>query len=438
MIIQRKTFVGVILTLLIISVFLPNLNNSLIRFDQLTIYVIFIILASISLLKFQIPKQSISLILFIFFLLLISIFGIAFSNDYKFLQNRELYDVLSNFEKFTRIIALVFIVNYLINSLNLENTYKLKNFLINFFLLLLCIHTLFMLYVLFQKNIPEIILNNYWMISEDNLIDSVAGRSYLNSRITGIFQQPMEVGCVYMLGVLLFLYKCEFNYIFILKKFYILILLLLGGILSVSKTFYLGITITSLIFIFNYRNLFLNFIIIFFLFYLFFSFVNVNYLSLDWSGMKNYLIIFEMIKSFEINKVLTALSGGRFGSTESAQTLMFNQILNNSFFVGFGLGSFAANEVPVDSGYMHIFYLCGFIGLISMVFVLLYTFVIFFKMYLYNKTNENLFMLLFLIYIIFVNTGAPIFILNRTSTVIWVFLTLFALYISKKKSLILK
>ena len=42
MIIQRKIFVGVILTLLIISVFLPNLNNSLIRFDQLTIYVIFI------------------------------------------------------------------------------------------------------------------------------------------------------------------------------------------------------------------------------------------------------------------------------------------------------------------------------------------------------------------------------------------------------------
>lgn len=438
MMISKENWVTGTLYLLIFSTFLPYSNDLLIRLDQLIVYILFLYFIFRSLLSFRVPLYGIFIILFVTYLIAISFIGVYLVSDNYFLQNREFYYIIADLESFIMIIAIVYVVSNLINYFDTNQLDKVKYKIINFYIILLCIHTLFMLFVTVKSEIPDFILNYYWQTTEMDLINTVAGRSYLNARFTGIFQQPMEVGCAYMIGLLLFVYKCNYDVITLFKKFHIIILLFIGGLLALSKTFYLGVFFFTLLWLIKFKNITIFLIILIIIFYLGFIILTFYDPILNWNGINNILIIYEMVKTFEFDKIINAFSGGRFGSVESAQTLMFNQVRENSPVFGHGLGSFAANEVPIDSGYIHMFYLCGLIGLYSFIIALVIGMFFVIRDYYNIRINEYLLLLTFVIYIVIVNIGAPIFILNRVSLTLFLFLVFFIIYGKKYKKNILR
>jgi hypothetical protein len=287
--------------------------------------------------------------------------------------------------------------------------------------------------VYLDGSIPSFILEYYWQLNDGDIASTVAGRSYLNSRILGIFSQPMEAGCAYTIGVLLILYQGNFKFTYYFQKLPIITLLFIGGIFSISKTFYLGVILILLISLLRFKNFFLNLFLMFFLIFA----VYIFYFSFDpfneWGGWINFKNIYNMLSTFQISTIMNALTGGRFGTNESAQLLMYNQIMTNSPLFGFGLGSFAANEVPVDSGYMFIFYLSGLIGFITFVIFIFAFFYISMGKYLRSKLDDDLFILILVSYLIVVNIGAPIFILNRVMVILWIILMIFLIQQEKIK-----
>ena len=139
-----------------------------------------------------------------------------------------------------------------------------------------------------------------------------------------------------------------------------------------------------------------------------------------------------MISSFEPSQIIDALSAGRFSNPESAITLMINQVSEYSPFFGFGAGSFAANEVPVDSGYMLFYYQAGMIGFLIFFTTILIMVVLQSLKIINSPGDDNLFLYLLLIYILGTSIGSPVLFLNRSGTILWVFVILFLIHEDKK------
>ena len=425
---------NLILIILIFSAFLPYLSTLPIRIEQLIIYFFgFMFLFNIFV-SFKIPKNGIYISSILLILVFFSLIPIIFIDDVnlQMLNSRSLLYIISDIERLIRVIFIILIVTISLKSTKAEEFYKIKNACINTFLFLLIINTSLILFIFISDILPTYLLENYWNTDKDNLTDTVAGRSYLNGRFTGIFTQPMESGFTYGLGVLLLLYKNKFKFLFNFRDFIILIFLMIGGILSISKIFFLGIFFIIILIVFlKFKNTFLNLITLLFLITV--AFIIFNLVSVfEWAGMKSYSIIFSMFSSFEPAQIIDALSAGRFSNPESPITLMINQVSEYSPFFGFGAGSFAANEVPVDSGYMLFYYQAGMIGFLIFFTTILIMVVLQSLKIINSPGDDNLFLYLLLIYILGTSIGSPVLFLNRSGTILWVFVILFLIHEDKK------
>ena len=127
------------------------------------------------------------------------------------LQDRSTFYVLADLERLIRVVFIIIIVSSILNNIKSSDFDHIKTKCINLFLILLSLNTLLIIYVLISKDLPQFILDLYWNTDRAFLSDTVAGRSYLNGRYTGIFIQPMESGFAYGLGFILLLYKNKFN-----------------------------------------------------------------------------------------------------------------------------------------------------------------------------------------------------------------------------------
>ncbi len=426
-----------ILKILIISVFLPSVIFIFpIRLDQLLIFFFGFVTFFGFFVKWKVPRDGSFFCVCILVLVIIALLPIFLIEEksLQMLQDRSLIYVISDVERLIRVVIIILISASVLQNQNLTDINKLKSSCINLFFLLLSINSLLIFYIAVSNNLPNFLLDFYWLTTQESLNETVAGRSYLNSRITGIFLQPMESGFAYGLGFLLLLYKNKFSFIFDLKKLILIILIFIGGILSISKVFFIGVFFITIItlfiklqkFIINIITLFILSIISFFIF----SFVPLE----DWNGLNNYSILFEMIFSFDIELMIDALTAGRFANPESPVIQMIEQVSKFSPYLGFGAGSFAANEVPVDSGYMLFYYQTGFIGFTIFV-LLIILLVVNQSVKIINIPNDdNYFIYILLLYIITTSIGSPVLFLNRSGTILWIFIMIFLVHENKKKS----
>jgi hypothetical protein len=84
-------------------------------------------------------------------------------------------------------------------------------------------------------------LRFFWTASRSELaVDSVAVRAAQLGRLSGIFNQPLESGMAYSLGAFLLVYWVHHERRFSLASILIGALVLVGGLLSVSKVFFAG------------------------------------------------------------------------------------------------------------------------------------------------------------------------------------------------------
>jgi hypothetical protein len=265
-----------------------------------------------------------------------------------------------------------------------------------------------------------VIIQYFWRETE-----SVASNAMTNGRYTGIFNQPMEAGIAYTIGLFAWLYLAENKFIDIrIKSTLSLILMVVGGLFTVSKVFLiggLGLFIVGAILIKNVRSRIIRLSLLFTLL----GFPAYNYLLNTWDGI-NYLFRFFDKNSYQ-QGFINLITAGRYGGSNAQQGDFFSKIWESSPVYGEGLGS----QRVVDSGFFHFFADGGIIGLVFYLLIIITICYSIIKFTYYTKfSSETKFFVGITILIIVASFGAPVFTLNRSSVIVWLFLGLLLNYLS--------
>ncbi|MEK2458012.1 hypothetical protein [Tetragenococcus halophilus] len=271
--------------------------------------------------------------------------------------------------------------------------------------------------------ITMLIINTTWafisMISDVTTInlyfwggeDSVALRALTNGRYSGIFNQPMEAGTIYSIGLFCWYYLLKIKKQLKIGDFLALMFLTLGGLLSVSKVFLvIGFPMFLLVMLIN-KTFYRHFIKVL-SWTILFAIITLQLLVV-WKGGE-YLLRF-----WKPGQNLTTLvTAGRFGEN-SQQKLLFNSVIEHNYLLGGGYGF----SNVYDSLYFYFFSIGGIVGLI----LLLILYLSFFKQIinqLKNSRNETIILLLLFFFIIMAGFGAPVLVLNRVDIVLWLLITI--------------
>lgn len=363
------------LYLLVVSFFFPiiPLVDGL-RFDQIILYFIFLfdliyIFLFPSRFKFSLNKI---LIPFLLLLILITSFFATILNYKNFTSEN-----IAPLENILNPLALSFIL-YLYFSFEYTNSSHIRG-IINVSIYFIIFNSLFSLLSIFI-DVSELMS---YFVSNDNG-NSVWQRSYQLSRYIGFFSQPIEAGFAYSTCLLLFIrdYKNESS----IKYIFFQSIIIIGGIISTSKVFYITIILIIILRLFNYRKYYLLALIIilspFFLKY--FDLALVYFLATRYLETSNFV-----------------------------DDLLF--IYNNNFLIGLGFNS-TVSDNPIDNAYLQILILSGVIGII-------FYFIILYKMVPQINLNKKISSLnsIYFILIFLGGIGSPILTLNKANFFIFLF-----------------
>jgi hypothetical protein len=309
--------------------------------------------------------------------------------------------------------ALIVLMASFTGSISSESAHQLFIKASRCFIWILVANTGIVLYsVIF--GLPKVIVD-YWQpqASEGSLSVLLASASM--SRYLGVFMQPVESGISYALALLLWTYLCRRRRAR-MSDYAILILLLIGGSLSVSKTFIVG---GMMLFIFYWlsgqgiRTL-LNWR---FLVFVVAAFYVITRVFRAWSGVDYFLRLFIPRLNDDPN-LLFLYSAGRLGTTGSV-TQLFASVWRDSPFFGLGFGAIT----PFDSAYAEFFVQGGLVALVAYFLIILNVFYIALKE---RARDDGLgtFLLFLVLLMVGAGFGAPVMTLNRFSIVMWVLLML--------------
>ncbi|MCF1613602.1 hypothetical protein LQF59_00815 [Tetragenococcus koreensis] len=241
--------------------------------------------------------------------------------------------------------------------------------------------------------------------------DSVALRALTNGRYSGIFNQPMESGTIYSIGLFCWYYLVKLKKQIKMNDLVKLIFLFFGGILSVSKVFlFVGAPLFLLAMLTN-KTFYRYFIkvlswsiaTIFLVMQLLVIWKGGNYLARFWAPGQN---------------LASLLTAGRFGEDSQLVTL-FKSVSEHNLFIG---GGYGFSDV-YDSLYFYFFSIGGIIGL-AFLLILLLTFYKQISSQYKKKGSEYIVFLLLFCLIVAGGVGAPILTLNRVNILVWIMIAI--------------
>ncbi|WP_221091156.1 hypothetical protein [Deinococcus aquaedulcis] len=241
---------------------------------------------------------------------------------------------------------------------------------------------------------------------------SVASLSIENGRYSGVFNQPLETGVAYVAGITL-LMRAIVTRKDTFWTWACMIPLLIGGTLSVSKVFVLGVPIVvflTILFEMSRRGFFLTLR----------QWLAISVFTVimgaaawtvagKWAGTDYLLRLFQSQSSGE--SALYLYTAGRFGG----ETLLLEQLaqtFRDEPLFGFGFRSFTA----IDNGYFDAYAQAGIVGLILFIPVIFYLLVIGVSQFtkVYGRMIVTMSVFLFL-----ANQGGPVLTVNRANILIW-------------------
>tara|TARA_B100000579_G_scaffold438023_1_gene471011 strand:+ start:18102 stop:19370 length:1269 start_codon:yes stop_codon:yes gene_type:complete len=394
-----------LLYLLLIGAFGPYLIPSIgIRLDHLFIYGIFGILA----LHNRIYLSKNPSILFMFTLLLILFLSPFFNsiNPLNVISNTLFISQIENYLQ-PIIIFLIF------SSLCPKNIFELDDVFqsgLKLVLWLVALNTIFSIYILFN---PETSLVR--IFSGSKVIGDFGGFSGVTNaelnlttgKFAGIFSQTYIVGFIYSFALLGWAYIYKNNNSQNIKKFLLVLLIGIGGVMSFSKIFLIIGMPLFMIFIGFKRTIYLSMPII----TIFIIMISINSTIIeiirDYEAMK---YIYRLIFGFS-NDFLNIFTSGRFADGSLIIPGIIKVLSANTFF-GLGYGSIETS----DFSFFEIISLGGLVNLIAYSCLLIFlTMPIFFLESLKDKYFYS-----FFIFLSFISSiAAPILTANRISIVIW-------------------
>jgi len=426
--------------LLILGAFGPYLIlNFGLRAEQVMCYCLFILFLPklISLHRIKLDRVTFSIALIWVGIIVLSILAsFAVSKTYA----PTLKEFLAGMDnKLLPLCILLTVGAWQFNQINRQGINLLRDTLSKCALLLgfmLFINTLFGLMtgfdiaqIPFGFNVKDF-LSHFWTSSlSTELSDSVAARALTAGRQTGIFNQPFEAGVMYSTGLLLYMYRYKIMKRINWYDILLLVFLIIGGLLSLSKVFVvLG---TSLCFIYFLQTAkiqqlivkcFMLCIVVISGFFLILHITSESWLGID--ILKNWL----MMSDKSNDSLMVLYSGGRFGT--GLVSAFFSTIWNISPFIGVGFGNIGW---PMDNGYFDMYKHGGIPALI--LYVILIVKLLHYSLkssFIANFPEEASLLRFFVIFLIIAGLGAPVFTVNRVSTIIWLLIGLILPYVRLK------
>lgn len=410
---------------LLLSAFGPIIVQKLnLRFDQFFIYSSFIFL----IIKF--PKSTFTLnknvLLFTSPFFLVAIYSLAISS--LNIDQRSIKSILSGFENFIQPAVLFLLLNFFYFQLNKSEIIKNLHLIFETLVLLLCLHSLFMILSVYYD------YSNFYNLFKPSQ-SFVKNTTHL-VRHSGVFDQPVESGLIYSMALILWLYLFTLKHkikiktsvsIFEMTK---LFLIVSGGLISISKTFlFVGSPLFFIICLFFYKpkEEILQFAAIF-------SFSIFFLLSLaSWPGSSMFLGYFTP-KNYSLDTTISILSGSRYNlimSSDNVTTLQ-SSVLDNfiniyqKHFFGEGITKYMA----FDNGLLEFFSYAGLLGILSFFYLLFLIFYTTWRLHLVDK-KMAIYILAISVLIVIANLGSPVFTLNRVSIPIWIIFFTISTYLDK-------
>ncbi len=247
--------------------------------------------------------------------------------------------------------------------------------------------------------------------------DTVSAVSVTMGRFSGIFNQPIESGMMYSLGLFAWACLTRTKRSILVLDWVILVTLVVGGALSVSKAFLLcglplflwqWLSTKTLRRMLNWR----------FLVVASAGIAGIVALFQRWSGYA-FLARLWLIGNNPGEPNLIALyTSHRFGKENSLVVALFSRVWRESPLYGLG---FAA-ALTLDNAYAEFFVQGGLVGLCGYLLVL--ATMGWQALRYYRAGEENRMQVPIFLLIVLGGLGGPVLTMNRVSTVIWVLLML--------------
>jgi hypothetical protein len=241
-------------------------------------------------------------------------------------------------------------------------------------------------------------------------IDSDLGlwnQVYSLGRYIGLFTQPIEAGIFFSMALFVLVYMYKVRYIGKSSFYLSSIIILVGGMISLSKNFYL-IAIVCAILLYGQLSYwkpsrYITLILISSLF----IFIFIFSIDLTYTNYMNSLI-----EIYQRDGLTAALTAGRFGGDNMTKVeIMFNEFWHKGFFTGFGISSSSV----LDNGFLEYAYQGGIFSLIGYIFFIINGFVI---SYINRKDLTSKFLNIIFVYVLIASVGGPVITSNRSNIIV--------------------
>jgi hypothetical protein len=343
----------------------------------------------------------------------------------------NLYGALAGLENFLQPIALILITSWYFSKLTHTDLLSVFHTACVSLTVLLCFNSLIAISSIFFDTQSFL---NYFVVTGNSggvEMSTVSKLAATMGRFSGIFNQPIESGLAYSIGILCWVYLANIEKKISYSGWIAIILLLIGGAISVSKVFIaLGFPLALLYYVWLNIGIVMRFrksTITGFLI------MGISFISLVTIFVDNWLGWSFLMRLFDFTMIsdkgfLTTFTAGRLDSEDSWVMNLFAETWSEAPICGFGVPV----EVILDNGYLEFFYLGG---IVALTFYILMLFVLVFVALTRKKNDSKCgkFLLLLWILTIFSGIGAPVFTLNRTSIFYWVLVILAILILSRRQ-----
>jgi len=397
---------------LIIASFGPYITGNGLRTEHFLIYGIL----PLAIVTLMLKKRTIISYFPLFSILLLLLFITLWTFLVTFIgvKNYESFNkVIAHLENYAQSIAIILISGAFVNLYSRERVIIIFRKACLVLIILLLLNTVIAVSSIFFDISNWV---RYFVSAPGGIGVTVWSRAASMGRYSGIFNQPMESGLTYSLGLFSWVYFTQKSKNISIIHHLMLFGLLLGGILSVSKVFILiGIPLFFIYLILEGRLKYIlgwRFIVSSML-----SIAAIIVICKAWKGFGYFARLFN-ISGKSISELIQLYTAGRFGAEHAGLRYYFAHVWGKSPFHGLGFAAITT----FDNAYLEFFTQGGLIALFGYLSIL--AVIGFVGLSQYKRNREGLFVLILFIFITVSGMGAPVVTINRFSTLFWIFLIL--------------
>lgn len=409
-IVAKKSWTDFIPICIIVASFGPHVFRSYgLRSDHLLIYSLLLFVVPIFIIRQRFIRWSPPTVGILVLLWGITIWTLGVST-FEYYPTVSFLKYLSSIENYTQPIAVIILVLVFVrHTLYIDFLLSFKH-LCQCLIFMLCLNSVFAFCSIFfdlSNLMRPFVLSCFGDVSVSQIGCTVG-------RYSGIFNQPVENGLTYSLGLLSWGYLNRSSAKTGFIDYCILFILIIGGTLAVSKVFLFGGIPLLIVYLNPLGNFKKYFNWRFFLVAILGCCVILVIIRF-WIGW-DFISIYFKINS-ETN-LISMFTGGRFGAENSSMSSYFAKVWNEVPLCGFGFGTVAC----YDNGYLEFFHQGGIIALFAY-FALLGIYFWYSLRGFLSGYEEGRLLLAYFILTMGASWGSGVITANRFSPIFWVLTT---------------